>query len=189
MVSIYVLKLEKRKYYVGLTRNDFQRLNQHKEGKGAAWTKKYPPVSILSVQSDLKPSDENKITLEMMKKYGIENVRGGDWYHIKLSPTKIKEVKSLIKKKSSNKTVTKKKKILPPKKKPSSGKRTSRGYCIRCSVSKPKSLAKPFCLDCYESWARYENPDYIEKSCHYCGKDWNSSFSKPICMSCWKKNR
>jgi len=189
MVSIYVLKLKKGKYYVGLTRNDFQRLNQHKEGKGAAWTKKYPPVSIESVTPNLKESDENRITIEMMKKHGIENVRGGEWYHVKLSPKKIKEAKSLINKKSSKKALRKKKVPTTTKKRKPTGKRTSRGYCIRCSVSKAKSLTKPFCRDCYDSWARFENPDYIEKTCHYCGKDWETSFNKPICITCWKKNR
>ena len=188
MVSIYVLKLSKGKYYVGLTRNDFQRLVQHKKGNGAVWTKKYPPIEIYSVQSDLKESDENRITLEMMKKFGIENVRGGDWYRIKMSPAKLKEVKSLISKKKSRKLTPAKKKVVPPKKKKSAKKRTNRGYCIRCSVPKPLSFEKPFCLTCYGIWVGYANPKYIEKCCHFCGNEWDTSFDKPICITCYRKN-
>ena len=69
MVAIYVLRLERGKYYVGLTRRNVERIWQHIDGKGAAWTKKYPPKEgkeILSFQDGLKSSDEDRVTLEMM---------------------------------------------------------------------------------------------------------------------------
>ena len=37
MVAIYVLRLERGKYYVGLTRKNVERIWQHIDGKGAAW--------------------------------------------------------------------------------------------------------------------------------------------------------
>ena len=97
MVTVYVLKLEKGKYYVGKTNHDFQRLEQHKSGRGASWTKKYKPLSIVSVQSGMKSVDEDLITLQTMKKFGIENVRGGKWYRVKMSKKSVLEIEELIK--------------------------------------------------------------------------------------------
>ena len=83
---IYILKLEKRKWYVGYTsRKDGERFNEeHFVGKGSKWTKLYKPICVAEYrQGELK--DENKITLELMKKYGWVNVRGGSWCKIEMS--------------------------------------------------------------------------------------------------------
>ena len=46
--NLYVLKLVKNKYYVGITcKNVHVRVSQHKNGKGAAWTKLYKPVNVI----------------------------------------------------------------------------------------------------------------------------------------------
>ena len=82
MVAIYVLKLSRGKYYVGMTRKNIDRVLAHIDGKGAAWTKKYPPSGtkpILSFQEGLREADEDRITLQMMKKYGVKNVWVGQW--------------------------------------------------------------------------------------------------------------
>ncbi|MCA9351060.1 GIY-YIG nuclease family protein, partial [Candidatus Saccharibacteria bacterium] len=46
---LYVLKLEKDKYYVGITSQTVKkRFNEHKTGiRAANWTKKYKPVEIV----------------------------------------------------------------------------------------------------------------------------------------------
>ena len=41
MVTIYVLKLQGNKYYVGKTINPTYRLDDHFSEGGSAWTKKY----------------------------------------------------------------------------------------------------------------------------------------------------
>jgi len=100
MVAIYVLKLVRGKYYVGLTRRNIDRILDHLDGDGAAWTKKYPPVErkpILSFKEGLKESDEDKITLEMMQKYGINNVRGGKWCRIKMPSSHYEEIEKKLK--------------------------------------------------------------------------------------------
>ncbi len=85
VVTIYCLRLERGKYYVGLTRKEgFDRLDAHRSGKGAAWTKKYKPIGQVWVEADMKPADEDRLTLEMMAKYGVANVRGGDWCQLRL---------------------------------------------------------------------------------------------------------
>ncbi len=80
---LYVLQLEEGKYYVGLSHNVNKRFEKHKNGQGAKWTKKYAPIRIVSSEktdfySYLEAGIlENKKTIELMNKYGKENVRGG----------------------------------------------------------------------------------------------------------------
>ena len=42
LTNIYILKLEGGNYYVGKTDNPTKRYQEHVEGKGSAWTKKWP---------------------------------------------------------------------------------------------------------------------------------------------------
>jgi len=84
--TIYVLRLEGGHYYIGKSDNVAARYQQHLNGKGSAWTKKYPPVSLVKTIKGASPFDEDKITKEYMLKYGIDNVRGGSYVQIELSP-------------------------------------------------------------------------------------------------------
>lgn len=82
---VYVLKLEEGKYYVGQTDDLEKRMKRHGTKHGAAWTHIYKPVEIIrkidlgvcTEETALKR--ENEITLEFMKAYGWENVRGGQF--------------------------------------------------------------------------------------------------------------
>lgn len=78
--KIYVLELENGKWYVGWTgRKDSQeRINMHFNGEGSKWTRLHKPVAVHTVL-DGTVQDEGRVTLEFMRKYGWENVRGGDW--------------------------------------------------------------------------------------------------------------
>ena len=129
MVAIYVLKLSRGKYYVGMTRKNIDRVLAHIDGKGAAWTKKYPPSGtkpILSFQEGLREADEDRITLQMMKKYGVKNVRGGQWCQVNMSASKIRELEKLANppKKSATKSKNVRKTPTKTKSKPK--------YCQRC---------------------------------------------------------
>ena len=81
--TVYVLQLEDEKYYVGLSKDVDRRFQEHQTGVGAKWTKKYPPIKVVyklvtSHTAYLYASTiENLKTIEYMKKYGKENVRGG----------------------------------------------------------------------------------------------------------------
>ena len=66
-------------------------------------------------------------------------------------------------------------------------KPSSQGYCIRCSVSLPFKTSKPYCSNCFASWSFWENYDFEEKSCHLCGKDWNTTMAKSLCYTCFKE--
>ena len=74
---LYVLGLEGGKYYVGKTSDVKRRFEQHMRGNGAEWTRMYKPVRIIETRSIASPHDENNVTKDLMKKHGIENVRGG----------------------------------------------------------------------------------------------------------------
>lgn len=85
----YVLKLHNNKYYVGRTNNLNSRYTQHKNGFGAAWTKKYGVLSIFKTYEDDSPFYEDMVVKTMMHQYGIANVRGGSYSMLRLSDTQL----------------------------------------------------------------------------------------------------
>jgi len=75
--QVYVLELENNKYYVGKSNDKKKRINRHIQGKGCTWTKKYKPIN--EIKPITKPQQsfwELWETLELMKIYGVDNVRG-----------------------------------------------------------------------------------------------------------------
>lgn len=87
--NIYVLRLEDGRYYIGKSECVTKRYEQHMQGNGSAWTRKYKPVSLEKTIKDVSPFEEDKVTKEYMSKYGIENVRGGSYVEIDLSDFQI----------------------------------------------------------------------------------------------------
>ena len=82
--SIYILKLKGSKYYVGKTSNIEKRLSQHSRGAGSSWTRKHHVDKLLRVFHNCDSYDEDKFTLKLMAKYGIDNVRGGSYVAVNL---------------------------------------------------------------------------------------------------------
>ena len=85
MTNIYILRLESGKYYVGKSEDVKNRYQQHMNGSGSSWTRKYKPISLEKTIENASPFEEDKITKEYMSKYGIDNVRGGSYVEIELS--------------------------------------------------------------------------------------------------------
>lgn len=83
--NIYVLRLEGGRYYIGKTDNVIYRYQQHMNGYGSAWTRKYRPMLIEKVINNASPFEEDKVTKEYMSKYGIDKVRGGSYVQMELS--------------------------------------------------------------------------------------------------------
>ena len=78
-LSVYILKLKQGKYYVGKSINPLKRFQEHLDGKGAVFTKKYQPLNIEKIYENVCSYDEDKYVKKYMYKYGIDNVRGGSY--------------------------------------------------------------------------------------------------------------
>ena len=64
--------------------------------------------------------------------------------------------------------------------------RHGHGVCIRCQASIPRNPWRPLCGACYEVWSAYQNPDYHEQWCHFCGQPTDTSVNRPLCWSCYR---
>lgn len=96
MVNIYILKLENGKYYVGRTNDINFRLNEHFNNCGSFWTVKYKPIKIKKIYQNCSTYDEDKYTLMLMEKYGINNVRGGSFVRLNLSNDELIIINKMI---------------------------------------------------------------------------------------------
>ena len=85
MEQIYVLELTNKKWYVGKTNDIMRRFDEHKTGKGSAWTSKYKPVKMAECRAMKDKYDEDNTTEGIMEKYGVEHVRGGSYSQVTLS--------------------------------------------------------------------------------------------------------
>lgn len=77
MERLYILELAGGNYYVGKSADVAKRFEQHKSGNGSAWTKVHPPVKLMETRAITSAHDENNVTKDLMKKYGVDKVRGG----------------------------------------------------------------------------------------------------------------
>jgi PLD-like domain len=60
------------------------------------------------------------------------------------------------------------------------------GVCIRCQANIPRNPWRPLCGACYEVWSAYQNADYQEQWCHFCGRPGDTSVNRPLCWSCYR---
>ena len=93
---IYILKLEKDKYYVGKSSKLYKRLDDHFNSYGSSWTKKYKPIKVIKTIDNCDKFDEDKYTLKYMEKYGIHNVRGGSFCETKLNNDNLKTINKML---------------------------------------------------------------------------------------------
>jgi hypothetical protein len=63
-----------------------------------------------------------------------------------------------------------------------------KGYCIRGGETIPLDVTHPLCGKHFAVWKEHSDPEYKEKYCHICGQHHKTSFSKPLCLSCFKKS-
>jgi hypothetical protein len=90
----------------------------------------------------------------------------------------IEKIQSLKRIKSNEKVVCKR-----------NGSHEQAGHCIRCNASLKFNTEKPYCSNCYSSWAEWGNPFYTEKYCHCCGDHETSSMEYPQCYECYTINK
>jgi len=133
MVDIYVLELEDGNVYVGKTNRGKKRLEQHIKGRGAEWTKLHKPKRVMAYYQGAKDSDEQKVTNQMIRKYGAKKVRGGNITKRKMSKSEIDKLnKDLGFKQSKKSTSTVKKKTTTKKKSTTTKKKSTTYTCSRC---------------------------------------------------------
>jgi len=63
------------------------------------------------------------------------------------------------------------------------------GHCIRCGKPIPLDLDKPLCRNCFEEWAEWENPNWVERYCHTCGKSARTTIAMPECNTCYNESQ
>lgn len=90
---IYILSLQEGRYYIGKTIDVIKRYQEHLNGIGSLWTRKYPPISLEKSFPMSSPFDEDKYTKEYMAKYGIDKVRGGAYIQEKLTNAQIETLR------------------------------------------------------------------------------------------------
>lgn len=96
MTKIYILRCKNNKYYVGKTNNAIERILEHLDVCGSVWTKKYEPIDIEAV---FDGEAEDTTVIEYMRKYGIDNVRGGSFCKLKLSDSEYEVLTKMIRSK------------------------------------------------------------------------------------------
>lgn len=93
--TTYVLALRDGRYYVGFTRRLPERLKEHYEGRGAAWTKHFPVERLVGVKYGTQV-DETAETLKLMARHGIDRVRGGAYSQPALTPDETRHLQRLV---------------------------------------------------------------------------------------------
>lgn len=95
MISVYTLKLEQGKYYVGKTSNRQFTLDAS-FNSNIGWTTLYKPIKVMEIIPDCLISDVDKYTRQYMERYGIENVRGGIFVSQELDKSTIEHLRRTI---------------------------------------------------------------------------------------------
>lgn len=77
--NVYVLRLQRGKYYVGKTNDPASRILSHFHGYGSAWTQLHHPIGVVEIRENVSNLEEDLVTQEYMHRYGWQNVRGGSY--------------------------------------------------------------------------------------------------------------
>jgi len=96
MDVLYVLRLQNEKWYIGRSSNLERRFEQHMNGTGAKWTVLHVPINIHESRPLVSDEDEDLVTLEYMKQYGIYNVRGGSFCAVEFRPWHVRDIKKRL---------------------------------------------------------------------------------------------
>jgi len=91
---LYILELSNKKYYIGKTINLEKRLKFHKKNKNNFVKNNFPIKSYKILKDECDIFDEDNQTKLFMKKYGINNVRGGSYTREHLTLSQINLIKT-----------------------------------------------------------------------------------------------
>jgi len=96
-INIYILSLAEEKYYVGTTTNKNFTLQSYLNNNNASWTQKYKPLKLMRFIEDCYDYEEDIVTINLMKLYGIANVRGGSYNNVNLDKSTLDIIKQKLK--------------------------------------------------------------------------------------------
>lgn len=91
--SLFVLRLEGDKYFVGYSNNPETRIRRHFAGKGAEWTALHKPLETITtrrlgfIRESAAAQAADNATVALMRKAGWRNVRGGPWWSVDAEET------------------------------------------------------------------------------------------------------
>lgn len=88
MIYIYIIQCTYNKYFVYRSKCNDLNLQYFKCNR-CEWTNTYIPILIVDIINNCDMFDEDKYVKIYMKKYGIDNVRGGTYIDINLSQQSI----------------------------------------------------------------------------------------------------
>ena len=161
--NIYVLRLQGGRYYIGKSDNVMNRYQQHLNGSGSAWTRKYTPVSLEKTITNVSPFEEDKITKEYMSKYGIDKVRGGSYVEMELSEFHMDALKMEI--------------------------WGAKDLCTKCGRKGHWAKDCYAKTDASGNKIEYEEDDTVEWGCEYCDRTFATEFGCGVHeKSCKEKN-
>lgn len=89
MTTLYVLDCGSNKRYVGTTSDLHATPRNHFAGLESEWTQKYQPVGLIERRIVSGPHVAYNVTKNLMKKYGIQNVRGSVYRSVELTDAQI----------------------------------------------------------------------------------------------------
>ena len=150
-----MLQCEKGKYYVGKTSDVMRRFEEHKSGKGSAWTNKYKPIKMLECKAITSPHDENNVTKDYMKKHGIEHVRGGVYAQIVLPDDMLSALQNELQSVSD--------------------------LCYKCSLAGHFAAACPITMPQVKSQAKPPTKHKVKQvevvwECNYCDRQFDTEY-------------
>lgn len=96
MVFVYALQLEKGKYYIGKTAYPCISFDKICYNLYSKWIKLYKPIKLFMLIPFCTDYDEDKYVKIFMKKYGINNVRGGSFCSLELSSYTITNLEKIL---------------------------------------------------------------------------------------------
>ena len=96
MVYIFVLLLENNKYYINTTNNKSFKLTDLNNMPKPDWIVIHKPKQVIEIIPNCTEADSLKYTLKYMKKYGLQNVRGGPYSNSFLDTESKTKIQKLI---------------------------------------------------------------------------------------------
>ena len=95
-LKAYVIECAENYYYVGITDCLTDTWFHHINGIESIWTKIHKPLRVVTVIDEAETHDEFSLIKLYMARFGIEKVRGGNYWQVTLSPTQISDLKEAI---------------------------------------------------------------------------------------------